>query len=68
MNKEVFKAFEEVVNRNLKTVVAHSNDTRRMLRIQEQKVHHLEKALLKRDEEINNLKMQLSKVQQKLWQ
>jgi len=64
---EVKKAFEETTSRNVKACVAHANETRRLLRDIEKKIQDLDNLIRSKDAEIENLKSQISKIQQKLY-
>ncbi len=64
---ELRKAFEEVTTKNVRTVVAFSKDTRELVRKLEQKVEHLAATSRSQTDTIEQLRMQLSVVQAKLY-
>lgn len=64
---EVRKAFEEVTTRNVKGVVNFSNETRKIIRSLEVKILHLEELMREKDGIINNMRQQISLIQQKLY-
>ena len=65
--KEMRKAFEEVTTRNVTAAINHANETRKMINDLVKKVDHLEKALIDKDTVINNLRAQISNIQQQLY-
>lgn len=64
---EMRKAFEEVVNRNVKGAVEFSNGTRVIVRDLEKKVTHLEKTIIEQDKQFETLKGQIAYLQQQLY-
>lgn len=63
MDKDVFKAFEETIRRNVMTAVEYSNETRRLFRELEIKIQTLQNIILSRDGEIATIKQQLANIQ-----
>lgn len=66
-DKEIRKAFEEVTTRNVKAAVNHSNDTRKIVRDLEAKILHLEEISRAKDNVINDMRQQISLIQQQLY-
>lgn len=66
-DKEVLQAFEETITRNVKTAVAHGNETRNIVRQLEAKVQLLEGLLGQYDQKLALLQTQLTNVQAKLY-
>jgi len=64
---ELRQAFEEVTTNNVKATVAFTNETRKLVKELEDKVILLEGRLREQDSTIENLRLQLSSVQQKLY-
>ena len=64
---EVRKAFEEVTTRNVQAAISYSTETRKLVRELEKKVLHFEKVIVGKDEVINDLRQQISKIQQQLY-
>ena len=65
--KELRQVFEDVTTNNVKATVAHSNETRKMMRVLEEKVILLEGILRQYDEKIEDLRKLLVNVQMKLY-
>lgn len=63
MEQELRKAFEEVTTRNVKAVVEHSNETRRIVREFEDKITTLVNRVRQYDDRLNILQTQLSALQ-----
>lgn len=64
---ELRKAFEEVTTRNVQAAVNYSNETRKIVRLLEEKMLHLEELSRAKDKEISVLRQQISVLQQKLY-
>lgn len=64
---ELRKTFEETSTRNITSMLEHGNETRRLLRELEAKVERLEGDLRSANEDRKNIKLQLSRVQMKLY-
>ena len=64
---ELRKVFEDVTTNNVKATVAHCNETRKMMRVLEEKVILLEGALRQYDEKIEDLKKLVVNLQMKLY-
>lgn len=62
-DRQVIKAMEEVMTNNVRAAVAHGNETRKLVRELEEKVKSLDGLVRHQQEEIGNLKQQLSSVQ-----
>ncbi len=62
-DRQVIKAMEEVMTNNVKAAVAHGNETRKLVRILEEKVISLDGLVRQQQEEIGSLRQQLAKVQ-----
>lgn len=65
--KEMRKAFENVTTRNVKAAVAHSNETRKIVRELEDMVHRLEGTLREQDKKIEMYKQQITSLQAKIY-
>ena len=65
--KEMRQAFEEVTTRNVQAAINYTNSTRKMVNDLTSKVDHLEKALIDKDKVINDLRLQIVNIQQKLY-
>ena len=65
--KEMRLVFEEVTRRNVQAAIDFGNETRKLVRELEEKVKNLEKILLTKDETINEIKKQMSSLQQKIY-
>ena len=63
MEKELRKAFEETTTRNVNAILAHSNQTRKMLRESEKKIESLNDLIELQNETINLLRTQLVSIQ-----
>ena len=66
-DKEVLEVFQEVTTRNVKAVVAHSNQTRDMVRELENKIKSLDGLVRQYDEKIDMLQKQIVVLQTKLY-
>ena len=64
---ELRKVFEDVTTNNVKATVAHSNETRQMVRVLEEKVTLLEGVLRQSDEKIEDLRKLVVNLQMKLY-
>ena len=64
---ELRKVFEDVTTNNVKATVAHSNETRQMMRVVEEKVILLEGMLRQSDEKIEDLRKLVVNLQMKLY-
>lgn len=64
---ELRKVFEEVTTRNVNACVDYSNKTREIVRELELKISHLEKIMTSKDLIIQQMKEQISLLQQKLY-
>ncbi len=64
---EVRKAFEETTVKNMKTVVAFSQETRNLTQELMVKIDHLSNMILTKDTEIKEIRGQLAGIQQKLY-
>ena len=64
---ELRRAFEGTTTRNVKTIERYSNDTRKIVRELETKIKGLEHTIETQNENIKNLKTQLSAVQTKVF-
>lgn len=65
--REMRKAFEEVTTRNVQAAIDYSNSTRKMVNELVTKVDHLEKAIIEKDKVINDLRLQIVNIQQRLY-
>ncbi len=65
--KELRKAFEEVTTNNVKAAVAHSNETRRLVRELEGRVQSLDDLIRNYDNTIDLLKKQITNLQIKMF-
>ena len=61
--KELRQIFEETTTNNVKAVVEHTNETRRMTREFMDKVNGLEALLIQQKQEIDTLRTHLATVQ-----
>ena len=61
--KELREAFEQTTTRNVKAVVDHSNETRRLIRQLEENIKRFQNIVLNRERDIELLKKQLANVQ-----
>ena len=64
---EIRKVFEEVTTRNVQAAISYSTETRKIVRELEEKTLHLERALLAKDKVINDLRLQIARIQQQLY-
>jgi len=64
---QIRHAYEEAIRLNVLAIVAHSEETRRLLRVAEAKVLNLQNALGMRNQEIDLIKKQLANIQQQLY-
>ena len=64
---EMRLAFEEVTTRNVKAAINYSTETRKIVRELEKKVDHFEKVIVGKDEVINDLRLQIARIQQQLY-
>ena len=55
-DKELMKAFEETITRNVLAAVDHGNETRRLVRELGLKVEHLEAQLVEKDKKLSSQK------------
>ena len=60
---EIRKAFEEVSTKNIKAMLEHGNETRRMLRELEEKVSRQDETIRNQNTTIEAIRLQLSQVQ-----
>ena len=67
-NTPLYKAFEQVTTRNLKTVQDYTTETRRLMRETEEEVKQLKNMLAMRDKDLAELRQQVSLLQAKLYQ
>ena len=65
--REMRKVFEDVTTKNVKATVAHSNETRRLLRELENKVKLLEEQLRQSNERIGELRTFITHLQSKVF-
>jgi len=66
-DREIGKAFEEVTTRNVRANVDFSNETRKLVRILEEKIISLEGMVRTYDSKIELIQKQISLLQQKLY-
>ena len=59
--------FEEVTTRNVQAAINYSTETRKLVRQLEEKVLHFEKVIVGKDEVINDLRLQIARIQQQLY-
>jgi uncharacterized coiled-coil protein SlyX len=64
---ELRQIFEETTTRNVKAMLAHGNETRRLNSELYLKVETLEKIIAEQNKSIESLKLQLANVQTKLY-
>lgn len=64
---ELRQVFEETTTRNVKAMLEHGNETRRLNRELYTKVETLEKIIAEQNKSIESLKLQLANVQTKLY-
>lgn len=67
-DKEVIKAMEDVMTRNIKAAIEYSNSTRVLVRDLEKEVINLKNLVVQYDNKIANLQTQISNLQIKLYQ
>lgn len=67
MEKELRKAFEEVTTKNVKAILQFSTETRKMLRVLEDKAIKLEEMVRNQNTVIEELRLQLSSIQMKVY-
>lgn len=67
MEKELRQAFEETSNRNIQMILDHSNETRRLTKEFEIKVLKLEEQIRIQNNIIEELRVQLSSIQMKVY-
>ena len=65
--KEMRKVFEDVTTGNVKTVLAHANETRKIVRDLEDRMAKLESLIRNQDSIIESLKIQLAGIQTKIF-
>ena len=65
--KEMRLAFEDVTTRNVQAAINYSTETRKIVRELEKKVDHFEKVIVGKDEVINDLRLQIARIQQQLY-
>ena len=65
--KEIRQAFEEVTTRNVKGAIEYSTETRKLVRLLEEKVSHLENTIISKDVELNAMKQQIAWLQQQIY-
>lgn len=66
-DKEMAEAFEETTRRNVLACVEFSNETRKLVKELEDKVSNLQATIRARDDELNQLRLQLSTIQAKVF-
>jgi len=64
---EMRKVFEEVTTRNVQAAINYSNETRKIVRLLEEKILHLEKLAQAKDKEIAAMRQQIAIIQGKLY-
>lgn len=67
MEKELAKAFEETTTRNVKAILDHSNESRRLVREMQEKHALLERILAEQDKTLEMFKKQLANLQAKMY-
>ena len=65
--KELRKAFEDVTTNNVKTISDYTKETRKMLRDLEVKIDQVTNIVINQNTTIDNLRLQLSNVQAKVF-
>jgi len=65
--KEIRQAFEEVTTKNVKAAIEYSNETRKIVRLLEEKMLHLELLMQEQNKAIAGLRQQLAMIQGKLY-
>jgi hypothetical protein len=66
-DKEIVLASEEATRRNVQACIDFSNETRRIVKAQEEKIDNLQAIIRTRDEDIAQLRLQLSTIQAKVF-
>lgn len=66
-DKEIAMAFEETARRNILACIEFSNETRRLVTRLEEKVSSLQATIRARDDELNQLRLQLSTIQARVF-
>lgn len=67
MEKELREAFENTTTNNVKTMIAYSKETRKIVRDSEEKIIKLEKELRNQNTIIDELRNHISNVQAELF-
>ncbi len=67
MEKELREAFEQVTTTNVKAILEHANKTRTMLREAEKRIDLLQVIINGQNKKIDQLRIQLSAVQAKVY-
>jgi len=67
MEPEQKRSFEDIVNRNLASMMAHGNETRKMVRELEEQVKRLDGNVRTLTELIEGFRTQIGHLQQKLY-
>ena len=67
MEKEIYMAWEEATRRNVKIILDHSNETRRLTKKMEVKIIQLEEQIRIQNTTIEDLRKMLLNVQQKIY-
>lgn len=67
MEKELLKIFEETSNKNIKMILDHSNETRKIVRDLEKKVTQFEEQIRIQNTTIEDLRKLLVNVQMKVY-
>lgn len=66
-DRQVMKAMEEVTTNNIKAMLAHGNETRRLVRELEDKLRSLDGFCRQQQDDISKLRLQLANVQTKVF-
>lgn len=66
VEKEIYLAFEEATKRNVKMILDHTNETRRMVRKLETQVDKLQRRMLAREKTIENLQKQIQDLRRQI--
>jgi hypothetical protein len=64
---ENYKAFADTIHQNVKAILQHGNETRKMLRTLEEKVEHQEKDLRLKDQKIEELRGLITNLQARVY-
>ena len=64
---DLYRVFENTTKRNVEAVVTHSNKTRELVRGLENEVKILDERIREQDKTIQNLRLQLSNIQTKVY-